>query len=303
MVAEKEELERRKEEQKIATPSATRNIIEGHHFRWRKKWGQNFLVEPDVVRRIVAAAQLDENDIVLEIGPGLGGMTQELLMSAGHVVALEIDPALIEILKELFVGNSKLTLCHGDALKLDYHYLLNSLQEEGHFRHGFVVVANLPYYITTPLILHLLESGAPWRRMVLMVQKEVAERLAAPADSKEYGALSVAVQYRAAVSTAFIVPPTVFQPRPAVDSAVVVLERLERPAVTVHNEELFFQVVAASFGQRRKTLFNALAAGLHLDKSGAATILREAGIDGNRRGETLTLKEFAAICNAMCWLK
>ncbi len=302
-VEEKENSEQREEQQKIATPSATRKIIEGHHFRWRKKWGQNFLVEPDVVKRIIAAARLDETDIVLEIGPGLGGMTQELLGTAGHVVALEIDSALIEILKQLFHGNSKLTLCHGDALKLDYQYLLSSLQEKGHFRDGFVVVANLPYYITTPLIFHLLENGAPWRRMVLMVQKEVADRMSAAADCKEYGALSVAIQYRAAVSTAFTVPPTVFQPRPSVDSAVVVLERLERPAVSVHNEELFFQVVAAAFGQRRKTLLNALASGLHLDKAGAATILREACIDGNRRGETLTLQEFAAISNAMCWLR
>lgn len=290
-------------EEKIATPSATRKLIDGHQFRWRKKWGQNFLVEPDVVRRIVAAAQLDEKDVVMEIGPGLGAMTQELLAVAGHVLAIEIDPALVAILKEHFSGTPHLSLCHGDALKLDFSRLLAAIQEEGQFREGFVVAANLPYYITTPLIFHLLESSAPWRRMVLMMQKEVAERLQSPPDCKEYGALSVAVQYRAAVRTAFLVPPTVFQPRPAVDSAVVVLERLPHPAVTVRREDLFFQVVTAAFGQRRKTLANALAAGLHLDKAGAALLLKNAGIDGARRGETLSLQEFAALANAMTWLR
>lgn len=295
-------LEERPQTIKIATPTATRALIDRHDFRWRKRWGQNFLIEPDVVRRIVAEADLDQQDIALEIGPGLGGMTQELLVAAGHLVALEIDPELVNILRQTFAGVDSFTLIQGDALKIDLAQTVAKVASEGNFRPGFVVVANLPYYITTPLIFHLLESGAPWRRLVLMVQKEVAQRLQAPPGGKDYGALSVAIQYRATARVAFTVPPTVFCPRPNVDSAVVVLERLEQPFVEVLDEKTFFAVVAAAFGQRRKTLSNALTAGLHLEKEAAATLLSQAGIDSQRRGETLSLEEFAVLANALVHL-
>ena len=283
----------------IATAQETKRLMAKHQFHTKKKLGQNFLVDANIIQKIVAAAALDEADIVVEIGPGMGALTQQLAAVAGQVVAVELDASLIPILQETFADTPNITIQQGDALKLDYEALLAPIRQRGQYRPGFVVVANLPYYITTPITMGLLESGASWRRLVLMVQKEVAQRMQAAPGGKDYGALSIGVQYRAAAEIAFLVPPTVFIPRPAVDSAVVVLERLAQPPVQVADEALFFCLVQAGFAQRRKTLRNACSSGLQLEKSRLEQIFLQAGIDGGRRAETLSLAELAKLTNVI----
>ena len=283
----------------IANAGETKKMIDRHQFHLKKKLGQNFIIEPQVISSIVDAANINENDVVVEIGPGMGSLTQGLAERAGQVLAVELDRTLIPILQEAFEDYPNLTIVQGDALKVDYKQLLAPLFARGSYTPGFVVVANLPYYITTPIIMNLLESNYPWRRLVLMVQKEVADRMQATPGTKDYGALSVGVQYRAAAKVALRIPPAVFLPRPAVDSAVIVLERLAQPAVQVADEDFFFRVVAAAFGQRRKTLSNALSGGLALTKAQVLKALSAAEIDGGRRGETLSIKEFAVLTKAL----
>lgn len=270
-----------------------------HQFRIKKKLGQNFIIDPGVIAGIAEAAEIDRRDVVVEIGPGMGSLTQKLAEQAGQVLAIELDQSLIPILRQSLADYDNLTIVQGDALKVDYNALLTPLFQQGDYRSGFVVVANLPYYITTPITMNLLEGSYPWRRLVLMVQKEVARRMQARPGSKEYGALSIGVQYRASAHIAMHIPPTVFLPRPAVDSAVIVLERLERPAVAVQDEKVFFRLVAAAFGQRRKTLSNSLSGGLRLEKAHVEAALAEAEIDGTRRGETLTLEEFGRLADVL----
>lgn len=285
-----------KPNKQVATPSVTRRLMQTHSVSAKKSLGQNFIIEPQVIADIVAAAGCDKQDLVLEIGPGLGSLTQALSAAAGQVLALEIDQSLLAALRESLADCHNVQLLHADAMEADLAGLLADFAGREDLRPGFMAVANLPYYITTPLLLRFLEQPQlPWRRLVFMVQKELAERMQAAPGGKEYGALSLAVQYRAAARVAFSVPPSVFVPRPKVASAVIVLERLPQPPVQVANEQLFFAVVRAGFGQRRKTLLNSLSAGLALDKQQVGAALQAAGIEPGRRAETLTLTEFARL--------
>lgn len=285
-----------KPNKQVATPSVTRRLMQTHSVSAKKSLGQNFIIEPQVIADIVAAAGCDKQDLVLEIGPGLGSLTQALSAAAGQVLALEIDQSLLAALRESLADCHNVQLLHADAMEADLAGLLADFAGREDLRPGFMAVANLPYYITTPLLLRFLEQPQlPWRRLVFMVQKELAERMQAAPGGKEYGALSLAVQYRAAARVAFSVPPSVFVPRPKVASAVIVLERLPQPPVQVADEQLFFAVVRAGFGQRRKTLLNSLSAGLALDKQQVGAALQAAGIEPGRRAETLTLAEFARL--------
>ncbi len=284
---------------RIATPGVTRGLMQDYNVAAKKSLGQNFIIEPQIISRIVQTAACDKQDLVLEIGPGLGSLTQALAEAAGQVVAVEIDQTLLPPLNAQFAQTPNVALIHADALQADLAGLLSPYLNQPGLRPGFMVVANLPYYITTPLILRLLTDNAPWRRLVFMVQKELAARLQAAPGGKDYGALSLAVQYRAAAKLAFTVPAAVFLPRPKVDSAVVVLDRLPAPPVQVADEAMLFAVIRAGFNQRRKTLANALGNVLALDKALVTAALDMAGIAGTRRAETLTLAEFAALTDAI----
>lgn len=283
---------------KIATPSVTRSLMQTHNISAKKSLGQNFIIEPQIIANIVEAAGCDQQDLVLEIGPGLGSLTQALAAVAGQVIALEIDQTLLPALRQSLAECSNLLLLHADALQTDLQQLLAE-RCAPNLRPGFLAVANLPYYITTPLLLRFLEQpDLPWRRLVFMVQKELAERIQATPGSKDYGALSLAVQYRARARLAFTVPPSVFLPRPKVASAVIVLDRLSAPPVQPQDEELFFQLIRAGFNQRRKTLANSLSAAL-LDKPRIMAALAAAGIDPARRAETLAIDDFARLADEL----
>ena len=272
----------------IASPQVTNHILHRFKLRADKKLGQNFLIDEDIVRRIVEAAELTPADKVLEVGPGIGTLTQGLAESGADVVAVELDKRLLPVLDVTLDGYDNVRIVNGDILKVDI------MQEVG--AENFKVCANLPYYITTPIIFALLEKRLPMERLVAMVQKEVAERMAAQPGGREYGALSVAIQYFTEPEIAFIVPPSSFIPAPAVDSAVIVCRRRKEPPVQVCDEALFFRVVKAAFSMRRKMLNNALK-NMGISSEQCAKWLELAGIDGKRRGETLTLADFAALTN------
>lgn len=282
---------------KIATYTGTKHLLDKYNLRAKKGLGQNFLIEPGIIDKIVHVANIDKKDIVLEVGPGLGSLTQGLLEQAGEVISLEIDPALIPVLTTEFANCENFNLIHQDVMKANLQEILAKVQAKGDYNEEFTVVANLPYYITTPIMMLFLEGDLPWKRMVFMMQKEVAERLCAKAGTKDYGAITLAINYRSNVKKAFNVPPKVFIPRPNVDSAVVVLERLPEPRVQVNDEKLLFRVIKAGFSQRRKTLLNSMSATMQIEKAEIEKILEKANIDSGRRGETLTLEEFAAIAN------
>lgn len=276
--------------------AATRDTIKKHGFRIAKKFGQNFLVDENVLKTIIDCSELTKNDCVLEIGPGLGVMTQALCEKAGRVLAVEIDRELIPILKVSMFGYENFKLINDDILRLD----LKTVLEENFGRSPVRVVANLPYYITTPIIMKLLEEDINLKSITIMVQKEVGERLAADPGGKDYGALTVSVQYRCIPQKILIVPPEAFIPQPEVESMVVRLDSRDKPPVNIQDEKMFFRVVKASFGQRRKTLLNALASGnLGKSKEELRAVLAKNGIDENRRGETLSLEEFARIANEL----
>lgn len=280
----------------LASPKTLKAIMQEHGIRPQHRLGQNFLIDRSVLDRIVAAAGLGPGDLVMEIGPGLGTLTQRLAETGGRVLAIEIDRNLVEILeKRLVPSHPNVELIHGDAGKIDLHTLLTSRLLPGQRAH---VAANLPYYITTPLVLRLLEENLPLGRIIVMVQKEVADRMVSNPGTKEYGALSVAVQYYTRPRLVTKVGRHAFLPAPEVESAVVCLELRETPPVEA-SRKCFFRVVKASFGQRRKTLGNALASGLGLDKPVVQAMLEGAGVDGNRRGETLGLEEFAALARRL----
>ncbi|MCX7780877.1 MAG: 16S rRNA (adenine(1518)-N(6)/adenine(1519)-N(6))-dimethyltransferase RsmA [Negativicutes bacterium] len=277
----------------IAKRETTLHILKAFGIQMSKKLGQNFLIDEQVVADIVRAAGVKPGDAVLEIGPGIGTLTQGLAEAGAHVVAVELDRQLIGVLAKTLAGYENVRVIHGDILKVDISREIAAKSCK--------VVANLPYYITTPIIMKLLEDRLPIEVLVTMVQKEVAERMAAAPGGKEYGALSVAVQYYTEPQIVLNVPPAAFIPPPAVESAVIRCVVREKPPVAV-NEKLFFRVVKAAFAQRRKTLNNALkGAGIPTDI--VAAILNAAGIDGARRGETMTLDEFAAVANAWEKLK
>ena len=273
----------------IASPQVTQHILNRFKLRADKKLGQNFLIDENVVRQIVEAAELSEADTVLEVGPGIGTLTQGLAESKAKVVAVELDTRLLPVLATTLEGYDNVRVVHGDILKV------NIMEEVG--APEFKVCANLPYYITTPIIFALLEKRLPMERLVAMVQKEVAERMAAQPGGKEYGALSVAIQYYTEPEIAFIVPPTSFIPAPAVDSAVIVCKRRSKPPVEVCDEALFFRVVKAAFSLRRKMLSNSLK-NMGIKSEQVAKWLELAGVDGKRRAETLSLEDFAKLTNS-----
>ena len=273
----------------IASPQVTQHILNRFKLRADKKLGQNFLIDENVVHQIVVAAELSEADTVLEVGPGIGTLTQGLAESKARVVAVELDTRLLPVLATTLNGYDNVRVVHGDILKV------NIMEEVG--APSFKVCANLPYYITTPIIFALLEKRLPMERLVAMVQKEVAERMAAQPGGKEYGALSVAIQYYTEPKIAFIVPPTSFIPAPAVDSAVIVCKRREKPPVEVCDEGLFFRVVKAAFSLRRKMLSNSLK-NMGIKSEQVAKWLELAGVDGKRRAETLSLEDFAKLTNS-----
>lgn len=287
------------EYKEIATPSRTREILKKHGFSFKKSLGQNFLTEPTILRKIVETAAVDQQTNVIEVGPGIGALTEQLAMNAAQVLAFEIDDRLIPVLEETLEPYENVTVVHQDVLKAD---LIGTTQSVFKQKLPLKVVANLPYYITTPIMMHFLESDLDVSEMVVMMQKEVADRISAKPGTKAYGSLSIAVQYFMEASIAFIVPKTVFIPQPNVDSAIIKLTKRARPAVKVINEQAFFKLTKASFQLRRKTLWNNLIHYYGKDdatKAWLTTSLAAAEIEPSRRGETLSLAEFAALSNRL----
>ncbi|CCF15317.1 dimethyladenosine transferase [Brevibacillus laterosporus GI-9] len=282
----------------IATPTRTREIIEKYGFSLKKSLGQNFLTDINILHNIIDAAELSKDKAVIEIGPGIGALTEQLCRVAGKVMAIEIDQRLLPILEDTLSPYDNITVVHGDVLKLDVAALI---AEHLSGCSGVSVVANLPYYVTTPILMGLLESGIELDHIVVMIQKEVAERIAAKPGTKDYGSLSVAAQFYAETSIEMIVPASVFIPRPNVDSAVIKLSIRKQPIVEVADEKLFFRVVKASFAQRRKTLLNNLVTNYFgkEKKEQALQALEEADILPSRRGETLSIQEFATLANTI----
>ena len=287
--------------EKLSNPQVTIQTIKKYEFAFQKKFGQNFLIDDHVITKIINAAEITKDDFVLEIGPGIGTMTQYLAESAGKVIAVEIDKNLIPILGETLAEYDNVTIINEDILKLD----INRLVEEENDGKPIKVVANLPYYITTPIIMGLFESHVPLQSITVMVQKEVADRMQVGPGSKDYGALSLAVQYYAKPYIAANVPPNCFIPRPGVGSAVIRLTRYEEPPVMVKDESLMFKLIRASFNQRRKTLANGLknSQELQFTKEQVEQAITECGLPLNIRGEALTLEQFAALADIFVDMK
>ena len=273
----------------IASPEVVHYICKRFDIKMSKKLGQNFLIKRGIVDEIVHAAELTPGEPVLEVGPGIGTLTQGLAQSGADVTAIELDRRLLEVLDTTLATYDNVRIVHGDVLKLDVPTIMN--------HKPFKVVANLPYYITTPIIMSLLESKLPIERLVVMVQKEVALRMVAKPGTKDYGALSVAVQYYTEPDIVLDVPPKSFLPAPAVTSSVIRCVLRDTPPVDVIDEKLFFRVVKAGFAQRRKTFANTMKT-TGLSKDRIEELLAKANIDGQRRGETFTLQEFADVANA-----
>lgn len=280
----------------LSNPQNTIAVLQKYHFNFQKKLGQNFLIDPHVLNKIIHAAQITADDTVLEIGPGIGTMTQYLCENAKQVIAVEIDKNLIPILHDTLASYHNIHIIHSDILKTDIHALANEYNGGKPMK----VVANLPYYITTPIIMGLLERHAPIISITVMVQKEVAARMQAGPSSKDYGALSLAVQYYASPYIAAYVPQNCFMPRPNVGSAVVCLTIHSQPPVTVRDEKLMFSLIRASFNQRRKTLVNGLVNSKELsyDKDTVLSVLDYCQLPSCVRGETLSLAQFAALADA-----
>jgi 16S rRNA (adenine1518-N6/adenine1519-N6)-dimethyltransferase len=282
---------------KLYSPAIIKEVMEQHKIFFQKKLGQNFLIDGNVVRNIAETAELDSNDTVVEIGPGIGTLTQELAARAKKVIAIELDRNLLPVLKENLRAYPNVQVVPGDAMRQNFNDLVTN--SEGALTE-YKIVGNLPYYITTPLIMHVLEQGFNFSVFVLMVQKEVARRIVAAPGTKDYGVLSLAVQYHTVPEMALKVPRAVFMPKPEVDSAVLKLTRRKMPAVSVADEKKLFQIIKAAFGQRRKTLLNALAnAGIGPSKDELSNVISRVGLNPGRRGETLSMEEFASITNAL----
>ncbi|MED4013803.1 16S rRNA (adenine(1518)-N(6)/adenine(1519)-N(6))-dimethyltransferase RsmA [Priestia aryabhattai] len=283
----------------IATPNRTKEILKKYGFTFKKSLGQNFLIDTNILHRIVDHAEITEETGAIEIGPGIGALTEQLAKRAKKVLAFEIDQRLLPILADTLSPYPNAKVIHQDVLKAD---LKETLEQEFENIEDLMVVANLPYYVTTPILMKLLEEQIPVRGIVVMLQKEVADRIAAKPGTKEYGSLSIAIQYYTEAETVMIVPKTVFNPQPNVDSAVIRLLRRPKPAVEVQDEAFFFQVVRASFGQRRKTILNNLVNNLPNGKQKKADIeqaLATAEIDPKRRGETLSIQEFGKLSDQL----
>ena len=281
----------------LGNPQNTIELIKKYDFRFQKKYGQNFLIDTHVLDKIISAAGVTKEDMVLEIGPGIGTMTQYLAEAAREVVAVEIDDKLIPIMEETLSEYDNVTIINEDILKLD----IAKLADEKNGGKPIKVVANLPYYITTPIIMGLFESKVPLDNITIMVQKEVADRMQVGPGTKDYGALSLAVQYYAKPEIVANVPPNCFIPRPTVGSAVIRLKRYAEPPVTVADEKKMFSLIRASFNQRRKTLVNGLsnAPGIGLNKEKVAEALEKMGLSPTIRGEALTLSQFAELSDLL----
>lgn len=281
----------------LGNPQNTIEVLQKYNFTFQKKFGQNFLIDTHVLDKIINSAEITKDDMVLEIGPGIGTMTQYLACAAGKVIAVEIDKALIPILEDTLSGYDNVRVINEDVLKVD----IAKLAEEENGGRPIKVVANLPYYITTPIIMGLFENNVPIKSITVMVQKEVADRMQVGPGTKDYGALSLAVQYYAKPYIVANVPPNCFMPRPKVGSAVIRLERYEEPQVQVNDEKLMFKIIRASFNQRRKTLANGLknSAELNFSKEMIEEAIAELGKGASVRGEALTLEEFARLSNIL----
>lgn len=279
----------------LGNPQNTIAVLQKYNFSFQKKFGQNFLIDTHVLDKIIRSAEITKDDFVLEIGPGIGTMTQYLACAAREVVAVEIDKALIPILEDTLSSYDNVTVINEDVLKLD----IVKLAQERNGGKPTKVVANLPYYITTPIIMGLFESHVPVQSITVMVQKEVADRMQVGPGTKDYGALSLAVQYYAKPYIAANVPPNCFMPRPKVGSAVIRLECHEEPPVQVEDEKLMFRIIRASFNQRRKTLANGLknSPEISLSREGIEQAIAELGKGASVRGEALNLEEFATLSN------
>lgn len=283
----------------IATPSRTKDILKKYGFSFKKSLGQNFLTEPNILRKIASTAELTKEDNVIEIGPGIGALTEHLARDAGQVLAFEIDQRLIEVLDDTMSPYANVTIVNQDILKADVSTIARDVFKSDK---PVKVVANLPYYITTPIMMHLLMSDVSIDSMVVMMQKEVADRITAVPNTKAYGSLSIAVQYYMEASLSFIVPKTAFVPQPNVDSAIIKLTKRQEPFMDILDEDFFFTVTRASFQQRRKTLWNNLISQFGKDdatKEWLICSLEESQIDPKRRGETLSLEEFGLLSNRL----
>ncbi|AOS70667.1 16S rRNA (adenine(1518)-N(6)/adenine(1519)-N(6))-dimethyltransferase RsmA [Streptococcus gordonii] len=284
---------------RIADYSVTRAILERHGFTFKKSFGQNFLTDTNILQKIVDTAEIDKNVNVIEIGPGIGALTEFLAENAAEVMAFEIDDRLVPILADTLRDFDNVTVVNQDILKVD---LAQYIAEFKNPDLPIKVVANLPYYITTPILMHLIESGIPFSEFVVMMQKEVADRISAQPNTKAYGSLSIAVQYYMTAKVAFIVPRTVFVPAPNVDSAILKMVRREQPAVEVQDEKFFFKVTKASFIHRRKTLWNNLTSYFGKSeevKTKLERALEKANLAANVRGEALDLAAFARLSDAL----
>lgn len=280
-----------KQSKRLYSPAVIKEIIERHGFKFSKSLGQNFLIDGNIIHKIIEESSIKKSDGIIEIGPGIGTLTQSLCEAAGKVIAIELDNKLLPILEETLKEYHNLEIIHKDVLKVDINRLIGEKLRDMEVK----VVANLPYYITTPIIMKLLEEKLCIEKIVVMVQKEVALRMKASPGNKDYGALSVAVQYYSKPEIVVDVPKNVFMPRPNVDSAVIMLDVYKEPVVKVKDEKIFFGVIKAAFGQRRKTLLNALNSGIDLNKEDIEKLLEKTGIEPKRRGETLDINEFARI--------
>lgn len=280
----------------LGIPANTMAVLKKYNFSFQKKYGQNFLIDTNILERIISESEITKDDCVLEIGPGIGTMTQYLAESAKRVVAVEIDRSLIPILEDTLSGYDNVTVINDDILKVD----IKKLCDEYNDSRPIKVVANLPYYITTPIIMGLFESHVPLKSITIMVQKEVADRMQQKPGSKDYGALSLAVQYYAKPEIVAEVSPNCFIPKPNVSSAVIRLTRYENPPIEVDDEHFMFSLIRASFNQRRKTLANGLANGnLGLDRETVNSMLEKMGLSLTVRGEALTLEQFAKLSNLL----
>ncbi|WP_160670355.1 16S rRNA (adenine(1518)-N(6)/adenine(1519)-N(6))-dimethyltransferase RsmA [Clostridium sp. C8-1-8] len=269
----------------------TQELVKKYNFKFTKSLGQNFLVDDSVLEDIVNGAEVTEEDVVIEIGPGVGTLTAQLLKRAKKVIAIELDDELVPILQNELGENPNFQLIHKDALKVDFNELIGDEK-------SVKLVANLPYYVTTPIIVRLLNEGYNFKSLTVMIQKEVAERINSEPNCKEYGSISVLVQYYCDTNIIRYVSPNCFIPRPKVESIVIRLDRLEKPRVEVKSEKLFFDVVRSSFNMRRKTLWNAVKS-IGLPKENMERAFENSGIDQKRRGETLSIKEFAALSDSI----
>ena len=279
----------------LGIPQNTIAVLQKYNFVFQKKFGQNFLIDSHVLEKIVDAARITDEDCVLEIGPGIGTMTQYLAESAREVVAVEIDRALIPILQDTLSGYDNVTVLNEDIMKVDVGRIVRERNQGNPIK----VVANLPYYITTPIVMSLLENHVPLQSITVMVQREVADRMQVGPGTKDYGALSLAVQYYTKPEIVAHVPANCFMPRPSVDSAVIRLTRYQEPPVEVQDEKYLFALIRASFNQRRKTLANGLANGMGIPREQVTAALEEMGLAATTRGEALTLEQFARLSNLL----